>query len=185
MNSHNTVVIVFKKNCCRTRPLPRIRSLYTNATTHMSNSRALLLLVFFSIGFIKVKAQDPYKWTFTAKKISDQQYELHCLVYVTDPWHTYSQFTPAGGPVPTRFSFKKNPLVTLVGHVSENGKMLVKHEKVFGVDVKYFEGQVDFIQKIKCKNKIKTNLSGSVEFMVCNDQECLPPATSNFNVPLN
>ena len=151
----------------------------------MTYNRSLLLFAFFFMGFLKVNGQQPYTWTFTAKKISDQQYEIHCVVNVTSPWHTYSQFTPAGGPVPTRFQFKKNPLVTLVGKLSEEGRMVVKHENVFGVDVKYFEGQVDFIQKIKCRNKTKTNLSGSVEFMVCNDQECLPPATNNFNVPLN
>jgi hypothetical protein len=151
----------------------------------MTYIRGLQIFVFFFIGFLKANGQDPYAWTFTAKKISDQQYEIHCIVNVTDPWHTYSQFTPAGGPVPTRFSFKKNPLVTLVGKVAEDGKMVVELEKVFGVDVKYFEGQVDFIQKIRCKNNIKTNLSGSVEFMVCNNHECLPPVSIPFNVSLN
>jgi hypothetical protein len=73
----------------------------------------------------------------------------------------------------------------LVGKVAEDGKMVVELEKVFGVDVKYFEGQVDFIQKIRCKNNIKTNLSGSVEFMVCNNHECLPPVSIPFNVSLN
>jgi hypothetical protein len=127
----------------------------------------------------------PYSWTYSAKKISDNVYELHFLVELSNPWHTYSQFTPDGGPVPTKFSFAKNPLYALDGKVKENGTLIKKHEAVFGVDVKYFNDKVDFVQVIKLKTSAKTNFSGSVEFMVCNDQQCLPPATQKFSIALN
>jgi len=130
-------------------------------------------------------AQTPYTWTYTAKKTADKMYEIHCTVSVNAPWHTYSQFTPAGGPVPTKFVFSKNPLFSLEGAVREDGKLITKHEAVFGVDVKYFDGQVDFIQKIKMKNTAKTSVVGSVTFMVCNDGECLPPTTQKFSLSLN
>jgi len=104
---------------------------------------------------------------------------------INNPWHTYSQFTPDGGPVATKFSFAKNPLYTLDGSVKENGKLIKKFESVFGVDVKYFSEKVDFVQVVKLKTSAKTNFSGSVEFMVCNDQQCLPPATQKFSIALN
>ena len=107
------------------------------------------------------------------------------MLDVNSPWHTYSQFTPDGGPLPTHFSFTKNPLYMLDGKVKENGKLFKKHEDVFGVDVKYFNGKVDFVQLVKVKGNAKTNFSGAVEFMVCNDQQCLPPATEKFSIPLN
>jgi thiol:disulfide interchange protein DsbD len=127
----------------------------------------------------------PYAWSYSAKKIAGNTYELHFVIDVNNPWHTYSQFTPDGGPVPTRFSFTKNPLYTLDGPVKENGKLQQKHEDVFGVDVKYFNGRVDFVQRVKVKGTAKTNFSGSVEFMVCNDQQCLPPTTEKFSIALN
>ena len=127
----------------------------------------------------------PYKWSYGAKKIAGNTYELHFMVDVNNPWHTYSQFTPDGGPIPTHFTFTKNPLYTLEGKVKEDGKLLKKHEAVFGVDVKYFNGRVDFVQLVKLKENAKTNFSGEVEFMVCNDQQCLPPATEKFSIPLN
>jgi hypothetical protein len=129
-------------------------------------------------------AQTPYSWDFTAKKTGFNTYEIHCKVNVNTPWHTYSQFTPDGGPVPTKFIFAKNPLYRLDGNVKEDGKMIIKHETVFGVDVKYFDGTVDFVQKIKFNGIAKTNFTGSVTFMVCNDEQCLPPATQKFSVPL-
>ena len=130
-------------------------------------------------------AQTPYSWSYFAKKIADNTYELHFLIEVKSPWHTYSQFTPDGGPVPTKFEFAKNPLYSLDGKVKESGSLIQKHEAVFGVDVKYFNGKVDFIQVVKIKSKAKTNFSGMVEFMVCNDEQCLPPATQKFSIALN
>ena len=137
------------------------------------------------IGLGSLRAQTPYAWTFSSKKTADKTYEIHCMVDVNAPWHTYSQFTPEGGPVPTKFVFAKNPLFIEAGSVKENGKMITRHEDVFGVDVKYFEGRVDFVQVIKIKSAAKTNCMGTVTFMVCNDQQCLPPVTQKFTVALN
>ena len=144
-----------------------------------------LTLVLCLMGFLSLKAQTPYNWTFSARKISNGTYEIHCIADVNAPWHTYSQFTPTGGPVPTKFRFAKNPLYRLNGPVTENGKIVTKHEAVFGVDVKYFEGKVDFVQKVNLKGTAKTNFTGSVEFMVCNDTECLPPTNQKFTVALD
>ena|ERR1700730_10774239 len=145
-----------------------------------------ILILFLVIGYLKLHAQAiPYSWSFAAQKMADKTYEIHCTAYVKAPWHIYSQFTPDGGPVATKFVFSKNPLCSLDGAVTENSQMTTRHESVFGVDVKYFEGSVDFVQKLKLKGVAKTNFSGSVTFMVCNDTECLPPTTQKFTVALN
>ena len=107
--------------------------------------RGFLLFISVLSGLGSGLAQTPYTWSFTSKKVADKTYEIHCLADVQAPWHTYSQFTPGGGPIPTKFTFSKNPLYSLDGNVKENGKLLVKHEEVFGVDVKYFEGKVNFV----------------------------------------
>jgi hypothetical protein len=143
----------------------------------------ILLLLYVNQG--PIWAQTPYTWTFTSKKTAEKTYEIHCTMDVNAPWHTYSQFTPEGGPVPTKFSFAKNPLFSLDGGVNEIGKVIVKHETVFGVDVKYFDGKVEFVQRVKLKGSAKTNFSGFVEFMVCNEAQCLPPTTRKFTVALN
>jgi hypothetical protein len=145
----------------------------------------ILLFCLMFVFAVVLKAQTPYAWTFTAKKITDKTFEIHCTVDVSAPWHTYSQFTPEGGPLPTKFEFAKNPLYSLAGPAKENGKMITKHEDVFDVDVKYFDGKVDFVQIVKMKGTAKTNLSGSVTFMVCNDEQCLPPTTQKFSLALD
>jgi hypothetical protein len=161
----------------------------TKGTKNNSQNVLTIMRILFVCTFLFAAnllfSQTPVKWTYTAKKIDDRTYEIHVTAKVQEPWHIYSQGTPDGGPLPTKISFGKNPLVTVSGAAKEKGKLLTKYEDVFGVDVKYFDGNVDFVQVVKLKSRVKTNLNGSVEFMACNDSQCLPPKTEKFSVLLN
>ena len=130
-------------------------------------------------------AQQKLNWSYSAKKIADNKYEVHLVATPPAGWHIYSQLTPEGGPVPTSFKFNNNALLDLKGKVTEKGKLITYYDKNFKVDVKYFEGKADFIQVVTIKGKVKTNLSGEVESMICNDRVCLPPTVEKFNVALN
>src|SRR5580704_14700383 len=88
----------------------------------------------------KAVAQDPLHWNFSSKKIADGKYEIHLTATVEAPWHTYSQSTPDGGPIPTKIVFHKNPLIIPDGSAKEIGELKTVHDEIFGVDVKYFPG---------------------------------------------
>ena len=60
--------------------------------------------------------------------------------------------------------------------------MIKKKEDVWNGTVNYFEKNVQFVQIVKLKSNIKTNLAGKVEFIVCNDNTCLPPSEVEFSV---
>ncbi|HET7115825.1 MAG TPA: protein-disulfide reductase DsbD domain-containing protein [Hanamia sp.] len=141
------------------------------------------LLLFSNVLFAQI--QNPVSWSVTSKKIADKTYEIHLTANIDNGWHIYSQTTPEGGPIPTSITFTKNPLVTLDGKAKEVGKMEKHIEPLFGnIDVKQFSNKVDFVQKVKLKAPVKTSVNLSVEFMVCNDRQCLPPSTRNFSVAL-
>jgi hypothetical protein len=122
------------------------------------------------------------KWEFTAKKIADKTYEVHLTARINGDWHLYAQNVGVDGPVPTTFSFTKNPLLSLDGKVKELGKVIKKKEEVWDGVVNYYENTVDFVQVVKIKGNAKTSLAGKVEFMVCNDEKCLPPSEISFSV---
>jgi thiol:disulfide interchange protein DsbD len=143
-----------------------------------------LCLCLAALNWVNAQVQNPIKWSFTSQKLNATTYEVHLTATIDNGWHLYSQTTPEGGPVATRFSFSKNPLLSLDGSAKEVGKLEQRHEALFGVDVKQFSGKVDFVQVVKLKGKAKTALTGSVEFMTCNDHECLPPQTQKFSVAL-
>ncbi len=141
----------------------------------------LLFLSAFSYGVYAQSAKQ-VQWTYTAKKISDKVYEVHMTATIGANYHMYAQNVGVDGPLPTTFKFVSNPLAGLDGKVKEEGKVIKKKEEIWGGTVNYFENTVDFVQVVKLKGSIKTNLAGSVEFMVCNEKQCLPPSTVEFKV---
>ena len=68
--------------------------------------------------------------------------------------------------------------------VKEVGKLETKFEDVFDVDTKFYNDKVEFVQVVTVKGNAKTNLSGTVEYMTCNDRECLPPKSVPFSIAL-
>lgn len=134
---------------------------------------------------VRAQVQDPVSWAFSSKKIDATTYSIVLKASINPGWHLYSQATPEGGPVPTSFRFAKNPLLTLQGAPKEIGKLEQKHEPLFGVDVKQYSNVVVFQQTVKVKGKAKTALTGTVEFMACNDEMCLPPSTRKFSIALH
>ena len=131
------------------------------------------------------QSSNPVQWNFSSRKINATTYEIHLTAKVDEDWHIYSQTTPDGGPTPTSVSFLKNPLITLKGPVQEIGKMEKHFERLFGVEVRQFSDKVDFVQTISVKGNVKTALNGTVSFMSCNDEECLPAKAVKFSVPIS
>jgi thiol:disulfide interchange protein DsbD len=116
----------------------------------------------------------PVKWSYFVNRTSDQEAELVLKASIDAGWHLYSQSIPEGGPIATSFKFSPSKDYELVGKVKE-GKPIKKYEEAFEMDLQYFESSATFKQKIKIKTADAFKINGTLEFMVCNDQQCLPP----------
>ena len=117
---------------------------------------------------------EPVKWTTSIEKISEIEYTLIATATIDSGWHLYSQIVPEDGPIPTTFSFKGNNNYSKKGNTKE-GKGHEVDDKVFNMKIKYFDKKVDFKQRIKLKTTDKFEIKATVEFMACNDSQCLPP----------
>ena len=138
------------------------------------------LLLFFA-GFVHAQINNPVIWSYSAKKIADKTYELQITATINGNWHLYAQ--DAGeGPEPTTFKFTPNPLIKFDGKVKEIGKMEKSFDKNFNSVLKYYANKVVFVQKVKVKSSIATVVKGTVNFMVCNDRQCLPPRDVPFTI---
>jgi hypothetical protein len=145
--------------------------------------KVLLPLSLFAVCHIaSAQSNKEVHWSYSAKKIADKTYEVHMTATINGDYHLYAQDAGGDGPVPTAFTFTKNPLTNLAGKVKENGRLVTKFETAWKHNVKYYEKNVDFVQVVKLRGNVKTNLAGKVEFMVCNDRQCLPPAEVGINV---
>ena len=145
----------------------------------------LLALVFSGLASLAQAQLNPITWTFSAKKINDNTYELQMKASIQTNWHLYSQTQPDDAvAMPTTFVLNPNPLFTLDGKIKEIGKMEKYTDKVLKVSANQYSNTVTFIQLIKLKGKAKTSVTGTVEYQTCDDQKCLPPKKVSFKVAL-
>lgn len=136
---------------------------------------------------IQAQILKPVKWSFSIVPVKDkiEMYKVSMTAVIEKGWHIYSQSTPDGGPSATKVTFAKNPMVLFEGKTTEVGKLHKEHSKEFGVDVLSYSDKVEFVQGAKVKKRgVKTSLSGTVEFMACDDSQCLPPEEVEFKVEL-
>jgi thiol:disulfide interchange protein DsbD len=147
----------------------------------------LFSLSFFAITFVSnAQMADPIKWAYTSKKIADKTYEIHLTATVQNTWHLYSQTQPADAiNQPTEIIFKKNPLINFDGKVKEVGKMQLFKDEKLKISANQYADKVDFVQLVKLKANVKTNIVGSVEYQTCDDKKCLPPKKIDFTVAIN
>jgi Disulphide bond corrector protein DsbC. len=138
------------------------------------------LISFFIITVSFGQILNPVKFSYSTVKKGNNQYEVHIKTSVEPRWHIYSIYNPDGGAQATALSFSNGKAL---GKAKEAGKMKTVFEKEFNVNQKYFETNVDFIQTVKVVPGAK-KVSGSIEYMVCNDKQCLPPKTVAFDIAL-
>ncbi|MDN3547421.1 protein-disulfide reductase DsbD domain-containing protein [Mucilaginibacter aquaedulcis] len=124
----------------------------------------------------------PVKWSYASKRIDKEQAVLLIRATIDKGWHIYSQHVADGGPIKTTLKFEKNDDYILEGSTIEP-KPISEYEKSFSMNVQYFEQAVTFQQKIKLKAG-QTTVKGTINFMVCNAKQCLPPDDVEFNIPV-
>lgn len=136
--------------------------------------KTILILAFTSFLNVFSQIHNPVKWSTSVEKISDTDYKLIAIATIQENWHLYSQNVTEDGPVPTSFIFEGNSNYLKKGNTIE-GKGHEIDDKIFGMRIKYFDKKAVFEQHIKLKNKTTFLINAMVEFMVCNDTQCLPP----------
>ena len=145
--------------------------------------RSLLVFLFFIISVLGF-SQNPLKpvvWSTTYVEKSDTEGEIIFTALIDKKWHIYSQRPTDVGPIPTSFTVTPSADFELVGKVEEE-QAHEEYVAAFEAKVFVFSNQAVFKQKIKLKNQKSFTIKTSLEFMTCNDVQCLPPATLEFQV---
>jgi thiol:disulfide interchange protein DsbD len=146
----------------------------------MTTRIIVLLLMLTSLSFTPPK--ENIQWEFSARKNGDF-YELVMKATLTNGWHVYSQFTPDGGPIPTEIKIESQKGVELIGKVKEPAPE--KHyDPNFQLDVMYFSNAVEFVQQARVRGNNVKSIKGTVSYMICNDQTCLPPKDVPFEIKI-
>jgi hypothetical protein len=140
-----------------------------------------LVLSFIALA-TRAQILTPVHWSYGAKKINKDEAVIFIKATIDDGWHVYSQYVKDGGPIKTTFTFPASADYTLEGKTIEPTPK-TRNEPVFKMDVSFFEHEVVFQQKIKLK-VAQATVKGTLEYMTCNDHQCLPPDDIDFNIPV-
>ncbi len=126
----------------------------------------------------------PVTWSFDSKKLTETEAELILTAKINEGWHVYATDIPEHGPIPTSFKFEPSDAYELSGKII-SPKPIDKYDNAFEMDLRYFEGNVDFKQKIKIKSTSAFEVKGELEFMACDDKRCLPPEYVDYTFDIN
>lgn len=138
-----------------------------------------LVLVIIALT-VQAQIHTPVKWKI---KIDDSGAAEKAILFTANidkGWHLYDQDLPSGGPVSTSFTFETLKGAELVGKPTPSVKATEVYDESFAMNLRWFPGTVTFTQKIKITDPAKFKVAGEVEFMVCNDETCLPPDRVSF-----
>lgn len=129
---------------------------------------------------------EPVKWSFRKEQVEENKFRLIFEAAIDPGWYLYSQHI--GGteddirPVPTSFMFEENKAVSFVGEVEETGEHVIeKNDPLFdSLYVKKFSGGAIFTQLVTVTSPAAV-IKGSLEYMTCDDEKCLPPQLVDFS----
>ena len=145
------------------------------------SSRIILLFILFI--YISAPAQiltGVNKWIYKSTT-TGKEATLLMKADVNEGWHIYSQNIAADGPIPTAFTFKPSSQYKLIGKTMEPHAEEY-FDPQFAMKIRFFDKDVEFSQKIEILTDKVFKVKGSVEFMACNDKQCLPPTDSEFEI---
>lgn len=136
-----------------------------------------LTTTFLFICALSAMAQmvDPVHFTSQIKDQKNGEAELVFTATIDPGWHVYSTDLGNDGPISATFHPVKMDGAEVVGKLQARGKEIKQFDKLFEMDLRYFEDAVTFVQKIRF-TKPQYDIDCYVEYGACNDAACLPPS---------
>ncbi|MBD9093652.1 MAG: thiol:disulfide interchange protein [Bacteroides oleiciplenus] len=128
----------------------------------------------------QAQIQEPVKFKSELKTLAAGEAEIVFTATIDKGWHVYSTDLGDGGPISATFNVEKISGATVVGKLQPKGKEIASYDKLFEMNVRYFEGTAQFVQKLKLTGG-DYQVQGFLEFGACNDENCLPPTQVEFD----
>ena len=138
----------------------------------------LLLTVFAMTAAAQM--QDPVHFSVSQKKVSPTEIEVLFTAKIDAGWHVYSTGMPSDGPTSATLHTDAAEGVKPVGGLKHRGKEISQYDNMFGMNLRFFENNVTFVQKYQITAKTY-HVKGYLEYGACNDEMCMPPTQVEFD----
>ena len=124
------------------------------------------------MSFAQIK--EPVHFTSQLKELKGGEAELIFSATIDPGWHVYSTGLGSDGPISASFHDDKMDGVETVGKLQARGKEIKQFDKLFEMELRFFEQAVTFVQKVRF-TKPDYDIDCYLEYGACNDEACLPP----------
>lgn len=140
----------------------------------------LLMLLLFVANGAMAQMENPAEFKTSFRVVSEKEAEILFVGKIETGWHVYSTGLPDGGPTSTTFNVDKISGLSLKGKLQARGKEIDAYDDMFGMNLRYFEHEVTFVQKLNITQKAYS-IKGYLEYGVCSEEACMPPTAVNFS----
>ena len=114
---------------------------------------------------------EPVVWETQHEKLDDTRFVLVFNATIASNWHLYSQFSNDQGALPTEFVFDSQGYKR-IGEVEESPS-ITDYDKVFEMDLTYFNDSANFRQEIVLEDETLSSLSVELNYQACDDKLCI------------
>ena len=137
------------------------------------------LMLSFLVIAAQAQMMTPVHFSTQLKELAGGEAELVFSATIDPGWHVYSTGLGDDGPISATFHAVKMDGAETIGKLQARGKEINQYDKLFGMNLRYFEKAVTFAQKIRF-TKPDYDIDCYVEYGACNDQSCLPPSEATL-----
>ena len=128
---------------------------------------------------VNAQMMNPVHFTSQLKTGKGAEAEIIFHATIDQGWHVYSTDIGDNGPIEASFNVTKMEGAELVGKLTPRGNVIKKMDKVFNMELKFFENEATFVQKIRF-TKPDYDIDCYLEYGTCSDESCLPPSEAAF-----
>lgn len=137
--------------------------------------KILVITIWLFVSFlVHAQIEKPVQWTFNSATLSNSEFNLVFNAKIDKGWHIYGLDIAEGGPIATSVTFNKSSDYEVIGKLKAETKQQRFVDPTFNMEITAFEKKAVLSQKVKL-NKAEVEVTGTIEFMSCNDMKCLPP----------
>lgn len=146
--------------------------------------RVLSLCLSVLLSVLSMQAQEQHAhWKTDVKQLDKDLYRVSVTAHIDSTWHIYDTLRTEFGPNATIVEFN----IADQKRARKEGEMIISrapykyYDDIYMMDIGYFEDSVTFSQDIRLKKKDAV-LNIYVEWMTCDENNCMPLADQEFTV---
>lgn len=141
-----------------------------------------LLTALLTVFALSASAQmaEPVRFSVQQKQVSPTEVDVIFTGKIDQGWHVYSTGLPSGGPTSATLTTETAEGAKAQGKLQAKGKEISAFDKIFNMNLRYFEHAVTFVQRYKITGKTY-KIAGYLEYGACDDENCLPPTAVEFS----